>query len=226
MTVALVLAIFAAFITLDVIRNAIVSRKQVPARVPNTEPIPALAPLVPVWVAGYSMPEELHYHRGHTWAQVLPNGRARIGLDDFARQLVGRATAVQAPQAGERVRQGAGAFDVRVGHRAVSLVAPLDGHVVAVNPALAENPALASDEPYGRGWLVEIQPTGLKRGLNNLLSGGLAQRFMEHARQQLELGLMALSGSVLQDGGVPIADFARELSDEDWQRLTHELLLA
>lgn len=226
MTVILVLAVFTLFIAIDLIRNPSIRRDRVPAQVPDLEPIPLFAPLAPVWVAGYQMPEELHYHRGHTWAQVLPNGRARIGLDDFARQLVGRATAVKLPDAGESVRQGAGSFGIQVGHRAISLVSPLDGHVTAVNPALTQNPALASDDPYGRGWLVEIQPTGIRRGLNNLLSGGLAQRFMEHTRQQLEHGLMALSGSVLQDGGVPIADFARELSDEDWQRLTHELLLA
>lgn len=226
MTVILVLAVFALFIAIDLIRNPSIRRDRIVTEVPAINSIPFLAPLAPVWVAGYQMPEELHYHRGHTWAHVLPNGHARIGLDDFARQLVGRATAVKLPEMGAHVHQGAGTFGIEVGNRAVSLLSPLDGHVVAVNPALAQSPTLASDDPYGRGWLVEIRPSGLRRGLNNLLSGGLAQRFMEHTRQQLEHGLMALSGSVLQDGGVPIADFARELSDEDWQRLTHELLLA
>ena len=48
---------------------------------------------------------------------------------------------------------------------------------------------------------------------------------MEDTREALDLRLMALSGSVLQDGGEPVRDFARHLDDADWRRLVAEFLL-
>jgi hypothetical protein len=61
--------------------------------------------------------------------------------------------------------------------------------------------------------------------MRNLLSGSLARRFTEDSREGLDLRLMALSGSVLQDGGEPVADFARHLAEPEWRRLVGEFLL-
>jgi hypothetical protein len=65
----------------------------------------------------------------------------------------------------------------------------------------------------------------LAANLRNLLSGRLARRWIEDARESLDLRLMALSGSVLQDGGEPVADYARHLPDQEWKRLVGEFLL-
>ena len=61
--------------------------------------------------------------------------------------------------------------------------------------------------------------------LRNLLSGRLARKWMEDSREGLDLRLMALSGSVLQDGGEPVSDLGHHLPAPDWQRLVHEFLL-
>ena len=55
-------------------------------------------------------------------------------------------------------------------------------------------------------------------------SGSLAQRWMEDAQARLEMKLMALSGSVLQDGGEPAPDFARHLKEEEWTGLVRDFL--
>jgi len=104
-------------------------------------------------------------------------------------------------------------------------VAPLEGVVVETNSRLESDPELASTDPYGRGWLFKLRTAELGRHLRNLLSGSLAHRFVEDSREKLQLELMALSGTVLADGGEPAADFASHLSDEDWHRLTREFLL-
>ena len=68
---------------------------------------------------------------------------------------------------------------------------------------------------------------GVAAGVAALVSTRVSSRAAVDAFAE---GVLELAGparlEVVQDGGVPIADFARELSDEDWQRLTHELLLA
>jgi glycine cleavage system H protein len=148
-----------------------------------------------------------------------------VGVDYFARRLLGPAKSVRLPAVGTWLRQGAGGFGLEVDGRSAELVSPIEGEVVAVNDALALKPALATDDPYGRGWLLKVRAADLGVGLRNLLSGSLARRFMEDAREGLDLRLMALSGSVLQDGGEPVADFARHLSTDDWRRLVGEFLL-
>lgn len=222
MTVLLVLMTFAAFVLLDwaVTRG----RARAPAAV-HALPQPAAAAPEPVWVAGFQLPDGLHYHRGHTWARVESDGTVVVGLDDFARRLVSPATEVRLPRVGEWLRQGEPAFAVGADGRVASLVAPLEGEVLESNSDLAARPGLASDDPYGRGFLVKLRPAGLATGLRNLFSGSLARRFMEDARESLDLRLMALSGSVLHDGGEPAADFARHLDAADWRGLVRDFLL-
>lgn len=220
MTVLLVIAIFALFILIDY-----VSTRRLPAREGTVVPAPQPAPVEPVWVAGYQLPEELHYHRGHTWVRPLDADTVAVGMDDFARRLVGPATACHLPAVGTWLRQGGPGFGVSIDGRTADLVSPIEGEVVAVNPALHDRPSLATDDPYGRGWVLKVRAADLGAGLRNLFSGTLARRFIEDAREGLDLRLMALSGSVLQDGGEAAADFARHLSTDDWRRLVGEFLL-
>jgi glycine cleavage system H protein len=220
MTVFLVISTLMIFILIDYLS----SRGTVAAAA--TSPQPAeLPPVEPVWVAGYQVPEPLHYHRGHTWARPLDADTAVVGIDDFARRLLGGASKVKAPAVGTWVRQGAPAIGVAVGGRAAELVSPVEGEVVEVNEALHDHPSLPTDDPYGRGWLYKVRTSDLRSSLRNLFSGSLARRFTEDAREALDLRLMALSGSVLQDGGEPVADFALHLPPQDWRRLVGDFLL-
>ncbi len=221
MTVILVILTFATFVLLDVL----LSRRRTARTAPALTPVPTAASPEPVWVAGFQLPDELHYHRGHSWLRALDADTVAVGMDDFARRLVGRADGVRLPSTGTWLRQGETAFEVRAGGRTAALVSPVEGEVVEVNAALRERPALASDEPFGRGWVLKIRPRNLATGLRNLMSGRLARRWMEDARESLDLQLMAVSGSVLQDGGDPVAGFGRHLDDVEWRRLVREFLL-
>lgn len=223
MHMLLALLTFIFFIALDFVLS-----KRREAREAEAEaPVPAQPSEIrpePVWVAGYQLPEDLHYHPGHTWARVRGD-RVVVGVDDFSTKLIGRATDVGLPSVGSWQEQGAAAFRVRSNGRTAELLSPVDGEVVAVNEDLRDDPAACSDDPYGRGWLLMIKPSKLAANLRGLLSGGLARLWTEDAREQLEMRLMALSGSVLQDGGEPAADFAKHLDQASWDELVESFLL-
>jgi glycine cleavage system H lipoate-binding protein len=221
MTILLMLAFFAAFILVDYALTRRRVTQEAAQRIPVAE-----SSLEPVWVAGYRLPEELRYHPGHVWVRPLDRATVLVGLDDFARRLIGAARGLRLPARGDWLHQGGAGFGVKVDGRAAEFLAPVEGEVVAVNPELRRNPSLATDDPYGRGWVMKVRVAHLAANLRNLLSGRLARRWMEDSREALELRLMALSGSVLQDGGEPVADFARHLPDEDWKRLVGEFLLS
>ena len=232
MTVLLAIATFALFIVIDYLvtnrhtRTQEAEAREMPASVSEVEPLGLPAYVVrPVWVAGYQLPEELYYHRGHTWARQVGADEVVIGIDDFARQLIGPAERIDLPPIGSRVRQGAAGFSIGVDGRSADLLAPVEGEVIETNPGLRRNPRLATEDPYGRGWIMKLRAVDLGRNLRNLLSGSIARKWIEDSRERVELQLMALSGSVLTDGGSPVADFAGRLEKEDWKRLVGEFLL-
>ena len=225
MTVILFLLTLTIFLTIDYF----ISRRRAPAvaRVQQSaaEMVPAPAPAEPVWVGGYQLPEGLRYHPGHMWVRALSPDTAAIGIDDFARRLIGRAESVTVPEPGSRLTAGRPTFRMNTHAGGANLVAPLSGEVIDVNPQLETHPDLVTDEPYGRGWLCNIKSHDLAAGLRNLLSGSMARRWTEDSRERLGMQLVALSGSVLQDGGEPVADFAHHLPADDWKRLTREFFL-
>ncbi len=220
MTVLLVLAFFAFFIGLDYW----MTRRRL-AEEARAHALAMPAALEPAWVAGYQMPETLFYHRGHTWARPLDADTVLIGIDDFARKLIGVAASVRLPSRGDWLHQGSRGFGLRVDGKSADLVSPVEGEVIDVNHELAAKPSLASEDPYGRGWVLKLKSPNLATNLRNLLSGRLARKWMEDSREALELRLMALSGSVLQDGGEPASDLAQHLPSADWNRLVNEFLL-
>jgi glycine cleavage system H protein len=222
MTVLLVIVTFAAFVLIDYLihrhspARLEVGASSAPGSVGRTEP---------VWVAGYALPEGLSYHRGHTWARVLEGGDVVVGIDDFGSRLLGSPREVALPNHGSWLRQGEPSAALGVDGRKARLLSPVEGEVVAVNPELQTSPGLVKDDPYGRGWLFRVRPADLRTSLRNLLSGRLAHRWIEDARERLDMSLMAFSQSVLQDGGEPAADFVKHLSDEEWRGLVREFLL-
>lgn len=228
----LAIGTFALFILIDFLltrrqaaREGAAGHVPAPAAVESKPRLKAEPRLEPVWVAGYDMPEQLHYHRGHVWARVVAPDTAAVGIDDFGRRLLGKAEGVELPRIGSYIRQGGKGAHIDVEGRGADLVSPVDGEVVAVNTDLDQEPELVSDDPYGRGWLYKIRSTNLAANLRNLLSGSLARKWMEDSREQLEHRLMALSGSVLQDGGEPAPDFAEHVALEEWMEMVEAFLL-
>jgi glycine cleavage system H lipoate-binding protein len=220
MTVLLVLAFFVFFIGLDYS----LTRRRL-AREARAHAMASVPALEPAWVAGYQMPESLYYHRGHTWARPLDANTVVIGVDDFARRLVGPAASLRIPSRGDWLHQGARAFAMKLDGKEASLLSPVEGEVIEVNRELLARPALATEDPYGKGWVMKLKAPNLASNLRNLLSGRLARKWMEDSREALELRLMAFSGSVLQDGGEPAADLGHHLPPAEFDRLVNEFFL-
>jgi glycine cleavage system H protein len=225
MTALLVLLTFIFFAALDYFLHHRKTAQAAPAVV-ETPPTAQPAPLSePVFVGGYQLPEDRQYHPMHTWARMVGPDTAVVGIDDFASKLTGRARGVRLPARGDWVRPGERSIQVEVEGRSTQFVCPVDGEVVELNPELRKEPALTTWDPYGRGWLFKVQSPNLAASFRNLLKGRLAREWTEESSRELNLRLMALSGSVLQDGGTPAPDFARHLGVAEWKSLTDHFFL-
>lgn len=105
-----------------------------------------------------NVPGDLRYTRSHEWVRVLPDGSVEIGVTDHAQGALGDLVFVEVPETGRQVTAG-DAFAVVESVKAASDVySPLGGEVLAGNDALAAQPELVNQDPYGQGWLARLKP--------------------------------------------------------------------
>jgi glycine cleavage system H protein len=109
-----------------------------------------------------NIPDELRYSSEHEWAQGLDDGsRVRIGITDFAQDALGDVVYVDLPAVGTRVNAAQSVGELESTKSVSEMYAPIGGVVSAVNEALTDNPQLLNDDPYGEGWLIEIEPSDI-----------------------------------------------------------------
>ena len=104
-----------------------------------------------------NVPEELHYSSDHEWVGGGDTGRVRIGITDYAQDSLGDVVFVQLPSLGDTVASGATLGEVESTKSVSDIYAPVGGTVVAINDALNESPQLLNDDPFGEGWICEIE---------------------------------------------------------------------
>jgi glycine cleavage system H protein len=104
----------------------------------------------------FDVPDDLRYLESHEYARVT-DGTARIGITDFAQDELGDIVFVDLPEEGTQVSKGDD-FGVIESIKAVQdLYSPVTGEVVAVNDDLADAPELVNDDPFGDGWMIEVE---------------------------------------------------------------------
>lgn len=103
-------------------------------------------------------PDNLLYRDSHEW--LTTDEPRRVGVSDFAQDELGDVVFVELPEPGDPLAAGE-PFGVIESIKAVSdLYSPVDGEVVAVNEALFDQPELVNEDPYGEGWLLEVEVAG------------------------------------------------------------------
>jgi len=103
----------------------------------------------------FDVPDDCRYLDSHEWVRTA-DGTARIGVSDFAQDELGDVVFVELPDEGEELSAGDD-FGVVESIKAVSdLYAPVSGPVTAVNDALLDQPELVNEDPFGDGWMIEV----------------------------------------------------------------------
>jgi glycine cleavage system H lipoate-binding protein len=178
-------------------------------------------------------PDDLAYTPGHTWLRPAggeASARFRFGIDALAALLVGRTAGFRCDADGRLVAAGEtlGTLDVDAG--GLALAAPIAGRVRRGNVALVEDPALASREPYERGWLVELaaeRPEDAALLLRSEAAREQAALDLRHFRRRIALELLADPddvGPTLADGGERLTDLRRILGADAYLRLLRDLV--
>jgi glycine cleavage system H protein len=103
------------------------------------------------------IPADLRYTAEHEWVRRTGDDTVRVGITDFAQSSLGDVVYVQLPAIGAEVTAGQSFGEVESTKSVSDLYAPISATVVGVNADLESDPGLVNSDPYGQGWLVELQ---------------------------------------------------------------------
>ena len=190
----------------------------------GTHPILALEPGLnqqPKQVGYFSLIEDRSYFQGHTWAKASKE-HTRVGVDDFAQKVIGGISRVAfRAEPGDVVHRGDPALNVsNNGHRATMLF-PISGKIIHINPALEDDPSLINEDCYDRGWLYTMKPTNPYEDKITLINPDEADQWTQDESDHLFSILTDSKSAALSDGGELLHNFSRNLEKKDWERITN-----
>ena len=125
------------------------------------------------------IPGDLRYTKEHEWIKV-EGGKGTIGITDFAQEQLGDVVFVEPPPAGAQLTQGQTMGVVESVKTVSDLYAPVSGAMTSANKELEAQPELVNQDPYGKGWLVEIEISDAGE-LDALMS---AEKYAEFIREE------------------------------------------
>jgi glycine cleavage system H protein len=102
----------------------------------------------------------LRYTKSHEWVRTLPDGSVEVGITDHAQGALGDLVFVEVPEAGRQLSMGDACAVVESVKAASDVYSPLGGEVIAGNADLATQPELINQDPYGKGWIMRLKPSG------------------------------------------------------------------
>ncbi len=124
-------------------------------------------------VRGCNLPDDLLYDvENHVWYSEQGDGNVRVGMTAVAAALAGRLVAVTPKKVGRSVKAGKSCATVESGKWVGPARSAAAGEVVAINEDVVATPTIVNDDPYERGWLLELKPEDWDSVRPGLLSGG------------------------------------------------------
>lgn len=101
-------------------------------------------------------PEDLKYHKEHTWVKVSGK-KATIGITDYAQDALGDIVYIDLPELDSTVEANTEMAEIESTKATSAVIAPVSGTVIEVNEKLEDSPEIINEDPYGKGWIAIIE---------------------------------------------------------------------
>ena len=101
-------------------------------------------------------PDDRKYSKEHEWVMLEPDGRALIGITEYAQEQLGDVVFLDLPKPGARLTQSQKLGEIESVKAVSDVFSPIGGEVVEVNQEVLSHPELVNEDPYGKGWLIRL----------------------------------------------------------------------
>ncbi len=183
--------------------------------------------MVPIFVNGFDLPEDVFLSKGHTWAKKLPYGLYQIGIDNFILQAFKKISVNKVSEFGSELKKGDVIMEVEVENKILKFRSPLDGIIKSINNITQEENKILN--PYVQ-WQVMLRPLNEKEDRNKLLSGKKASVWLNEQFKKLEefisihAGNLELAGTTMYDGGKPVDNASALILESNIEDFEKEFL--
>jgi glycine cleavage system H protein len=189
---------------------------------------PALAPHLPAQAGVLRVPEGIFFAKSHTWLNLFPSGKIRLGVDDFIGSLMENPRITFALKPGEQVEKGDPLMVIEDGDRRITIRSPLAGEILTVNDNLEKDAQLMRKSLFSEGWAYSIRPRRLEE-LRSMLIGEETRNWMSNELGRLrDLLAAGVPGNpvpvALQDGGAPAPGLLKRLDNAKLQQFEEQFL--
>lgn len=175
----------------------------------------------------FSIPGGVFISEGHCWAGMVQDGTVKVGLDDFAKKLIGRIDNIELPNLGMSVKFGQPLFTIKQGNRIIPFNSPVSGVVSKINTILANNVEELEITSYEKNWICIIDAENLDNEIKILKIGASAVSFYQDEIEKFRNSIKKL---VVQSKPEEISNYDNELylgelenlDDKDWNKMVTE----
>ena len=126
-------------------------------------------------------PEDLKYHKEHTWAKVSGK-KATIGITDYAQNALGDIVYIDLPEVDAGIEFNSEIGEIESTKTTSSIISPLSGRVIEVNEDLTESPETINEDPYGKGWIAIVEIDDIAE-VNDLMDASEYEKYVEEEKK-------------------------------------------
>ena len=173
----------------------------------------------------FQIPGGVFISEGHCWANVSEEGTVKVGIDDFAKKIIGKINAIDLPNLGMIVKKGQSLFTVKQGMRNIPFKSPVSGKVKEVNKFINNELDTLDFTTYDKNWICEMDADELDSELPSLKIGKSAVSFYQDDIERLQdLKKKTKTGkeAELEPNGLIISGEMEKLDDINWKRFAEE----
>jgi len=177
----------------------------------------------------FSIPGGVFISKNHTWVSMNQAGIAKIGIDDFAKKLIGRVYSVELPNLGMNVKAGQPLFTIKQGNRSITFNSPVSGKVSQINTILKDNIDSLDVTPYERNWICTLDAENLDDEIKGMHIGKSAVSFFQEDIEKFKLVFTEImksekKGDEYLEEGLFIGQLEK-LNDVNWNKVIAEFFV-
>lgn len=122
-------------------------------------------------------PDDLRYHKEHTWVKVTGR-KTTIGITDYAQDALGDIVYIDLPGVDTDVEANSEIGEIESTKATSAIISPVSGRVIEVNEELSESPEIINEDPYGKGWIAIVEINDASE-LDDLMDASEYERYIE-----------------------------------------------
>jgi glycine cleavage system H protein len=126
-------------------------------------------------------PEDLKYHKEHTWAKVSGK-KATIGITNYAQGALGDIVYIDLPELDSTVEANSEIGEIESTKATSSIISPVSGRVIEVNEELTESPEIINEDPYGKGWIAILEIADVFE-MDDLMDASEYEKYVEEEKK-------------------------------------------